>query len=134
MTDLAIAARRWKKPPLITSAWLRWSLGLGFALYLALAFGTIEVNWARVWEGLPRGARFFAAFFPPDFVSRWSEIADGIVESLWMTVISTVIGIALSVPIGIGAAKNIAPAPVYYVCRAVLAVSRSFQEVILAIF
>ena len=87
-----------------------------------------------MWEGLPRGARFFAAFFPPDFTSRWAEIAEGIVESLWMTVISTVIGIALSMPIGIGAAKNIAPAPVYYFCRGILAVSRSFQEVILAIF
>ena len=87
-----------------------------------------------MWEGLPRGARFFAAFFPPDFTSRWAEIAEGIMESLWMTVISTVIGIALSVPIGIGAAKNIAPAPVYYFCRGILAVSRSFQEIILAIF
>ena len=92
------------------------------------------MNWTRVWEGLPRGARFFAAFFPPDFVSRWDEIAEGIAESLWMTVVSTVIGIALSIPVGIGAAKNIAPAPVYYFCRAVLAVSRSFQEIILAIF
>jgi phosphonate transport system permease protein len=51
-----------------------------------------------------------------------------------MTVVSTVVGIALSIPVGIGAAKNIAPAPVYYFSRAVLAVSRSFQEVILAIF
>jgi phosphonate transport system permease protein len=51
-----------------------------------------------------------------------------------MTVVSTVIGIAISIPVGIGAAKNIAPAPVYYFCRSILAVSRSFQEVILAIF
>ena len=51
-----------------------------------------------------------------------------------MTVVSTVVGIALSIPVGIGAAKNIAPAPVYYFCRAILAVSRSFQEIILAIF
>src|SRR5260221_2619203 len=51
-----------------------------------------------------------------------------------MTVVSTVIGIAISIPVGIGAAKNIAPAAVYYFCRAILAVSRSFQEIILAIF
>jgi len=49
-------------------------------------------------------------------------------------VISTVIGIAISIPVGIGAAKNIAPASVYYFCRGILAVSRSFQEIILAIF
>ena len=134
MSVAAVAPRLWKKPPLIKRAWLRWTLGLGAALYLALAFGTIEVNWHRVWEGLPRGAQFITAFFPPDFTSRWDEIVEGISESLWMTVVSTVVGIAISIPVGIGAARNIAPAPVYYFCRAILAVSRSFQEIILAIF
>src|ERR1700684_497759 len=134
MTVTTIADRHWKKPPLIKRAWLRWALLVGAVVYLALALGTTEVNWTRVWEGLPRGARFFAAFFPPDFVSRRSDIADGILESLWMTVVSTAIGIVISVPVGIGAAKNIAPAPVYYFCRGILAVSRSFQEIILAIF
>ena len=134
MTIAVAAPRRWKKPPLIKSARLRWGLGLGAAVYLALAFGTTDVNWNRVWEGLPRGAQFVTAFFPPDFISRWDEIVEGIAESIWMTVVSTVVGIALSVPVGIGAARNIAPAPVYYFCRGILAVSRSFQEVILAIF
>ena len=130
----ATAPRQWKKPPLIRSAWLRWALVVGAVVYLALVFQTTPVNWTRVWEGLPRGAAFLKAFFPPEFVSRWDEIVEGIAESLWMTVVSTVVGIALSIPVGIGAAKNIAPAPVYYFCRAVLAVSRSFQEIILAIF
>jgi phosphonate transport system permease protein len=125
--------RHWRKPPLIRRAWLRWALCIGVFGYLALAAGTTEVNWARVWEGLPRGARFFAAFFPPDFTSRSGDIADGIIESIWMTVVATVIGIAISIPVGIGAAKNIAAAPVYYLCRSILAVSRSFQEIILAI-
>jgi phosphonate transport system permease protein len=134
MSIAAAAPRQWKKPPLIKRAWLRWTLGLGAAAYLALAFGTTDVNWHRVWEGLPRGAQFITAFFPPNFVSRWDEIVEGISESLWMTVVSTVVGIAISIPVGIGAARNIAPAPVYYFCRAILAVSRSFQEIILAIF
>jgi phosphonate transport system permease protein len=134
MNVAAVAPRHWTKPPLIKSATLRWGLGIGAAVYLALAFGTTDVNWNRVWDGLPRGAQFVTAFFPPDFISRWDEIAEGILESIWMAVVSTVVGIALSIPVGIGAARNIAPAPVYYFCRAVLAVSRSFQEVILAIF
>jgi phosphonate transport system permease protein len=133
--SVAVAApRRWRKQPLIKSARLRWSLGIGAAVYLALAIGTTDVNWTRLWEGLPRGAQFVTAFFPPDFTSRWDEIVDGISESIWMTVVSTVVGIALSIPVGIGAARNIAPLPIYYFCRGVLAVSRSFQEVILAIF
>ena len=134
MSVAATAPRQWKKPPLIRSAWLRWALVVGAVVYLALVFQTTPVNWTRVWEGLPRGAAFLKAFFPPDFVSRWDEIVEGIAESLWMTVVSTVVGIALSIPVGIGAAKNIAPVPIYYFCRAVLAVSRSFQEIILAIF
>ena len=134
MSTAVSAPRHWKKPPLIKRAWLRWTLALGAAFYLALAFGTTDVNWSRVWEGLPRGAQFVTAFFPPDFASRWDEIVEGISESLWMTVVSTVIGIAMAIPVGIGAARNIAPAPVYYFCRTILAVSRSFQEVILAIF
>src|SRR5664279_2326169 len=134
MSTAVSAPRHWKKKPLIKRAWLRRTLALGAAFYLALALGTIDVNWHRVWEGLPRGAQFITAFFPPDFTSRWDEIVEGISESLWMTVVSTVVGIALSIPVGIGAARNIAPVPVYYFCRAILAVSRSFQEIILAIF
>jgi phosphonate transport system permease protein len=134
MSLAAVASRRWKKPPFIRRAWLRWTLLLGAALYLALALGTTEVNWTRVWQGLPRGAQFVAAFFPPDFASRWEDIVDGISESIWMTVVATAIGIALAIPVGIGAARNLAPAPVYYACRGILAGSRSFQEIILAIF
>jgi phosphonate transport system permease protein len=131
---VAAVPRSWKKPPLIKSAWLRWILIAAVVVYLVLVTQTTPVNWTRVWEGLPRGAAFLSSFFPLDFVSRWDEIADGIAESMWMTVVSTAVGIALSIPVGIGAARNIAPAPIYYFCRAVLAVSRSFQEIILAIF
>jgi len=134
MTVATVVSRHWRKPPLIRRAWIRWALGLGAVVYLALALGTIDVNWTRVWEGLPRGVRFFAAFFPPNFTGRWNDISDGILESLYMTVASTVIGIAISIPVGLGAAKNIAPSVIYYFCRGVLALSRSFQEIILAIF
>ena len=79
---------------------MRWAIGIGVAVYLAAALGTLNVDWGRVIDGLPRGRRFIAAFFPPDFASRWAEIVDGIYESLWMTVTSTVIGILISIPVG----------------------------------
>jgi phosphonate transport system permease protein len=50
-----------------------------------------------------------------------------------MTVTSSVVGILISIPIGLGAARNIAPMPVYMVCRGIIAVSRSLQEIIVAI-
>ena len=124
----------WKKPPFIKDRRLRWALWFGAAIYLALALGTLEINWNRVADGLPRGQKFLLAFFPPDFVSRWEAIVDGILESIWMTVIATVVGIALSIPVGLGAARNLAPTPVYLACRSIVALSRTFPEIILAIF
>ena len=50
-----------------------------------------------------------------------------------MTLTATVAGVLISVPIGIGAARNISPTAVYLVCRAIIAVSRSLQEIIVAI-
>ena len=129
----AISGTPWRRPPLIADARLRWALMAGAIVYLALAFGSLEINWQRVVEGIPRALRFVAAFLPPDFVSRWDDIREGLLESLTMTLTSTVVGIVISVPIGIGAARNVAPAWVYYVCRSIIAVSRSFQEVIVAI-
>jgi len=132
--DIPKLARTWRPPPLIANPRLRWALGIGAALYFAAAIGTLEVNWLRIYEGLDRGWAFVAAFAQPDFVSRWTDIRDGLIESLVMTVTSTVIGIAISIPIGLGAARNIAPLPVYLLCRGIIAVSRSFQEIIIAIF
>ncbi|GJL81957.1 MAG: phosphonate ABC transporter, permease protein PhnE [marine bacterium B5-7] len=129
-----IQHRTWKRPPFITNPLLKWSLIVGASLYLALAFGTIDFDWQRIADGAPRGKRFIASFFPPDFLTRSSAILDGIFESLWMTVTSTVIGIALSIPIGLGAARNLAPRAVYLLCRAIVALSRTFPEIILAIF
>lgn len=127
-------ARRWRKPPsLITDARWRWLIITGSLVYLALAIGSVEVNWARVWEGLDRGWRFIKGFLTPDFISRWRDISQGLVESLTMTVTATVAGVLLSVPVGIGAARNLAPLPVYYLCRAIIAISRSLQEIIVAI-
>ena len=92
----------WKKSPFIKSPLLRWSIIIGSAIYLALAFGTMDVNWERAAEGLPRGKRFLAAFFPPNFSDNLGVMWDGIFESIWMAIISTVAGIALSIPVGLG--------------------------------
>ena len=129
------AARQgqWRRLPLIHRQWLRWAIVLGVVAYLVLALSSVEVNWARVAEGASRGLRFIGAFAQPDFMSRSGDIVDGLIESLTMTLTSTVIGVMLAIPVGLGAARNIAPLPVYVVCRSIIAVSRTFQEIIIAI-
>lgn len=128
-----LVGRRWKKPPFIQRRWLRWLLLLGFVAYLIAAYMTIDVNWLRVYEGLERGKKFVVAFGNPDFASRSTAIWDGMIESIIMTVTSSVVGIAISIPIALGAARNLAPLPIYMFCRAIIAISRALQEIIVAI-
>jgi phosphonate transport system permease protein len=136
VTDAIVSmpGRRWKRPPMIVRDW-RWRLALqiGAAAYLVAALGTLDVNWTRIAAGAERGWRFVQGFLTPDFVSRWRDIEIGLIESLTMTVTSTIVGVAISIPIGVGAARNIAPWPVYYLCRGIIAVSRAFQEIVIAI-
>lgn len=123
----------WKKPPFIQRPSLRWAFIIGALTYLIAAYLTIEVNWSRVYEGLERGKNFFLAFTNPDFTTRSTDIYEGIVESILMTVAASVVGIAISIPIALGAARNIAPLPVYLICRSIIAISRALQEIIVAI-
>ena len=136
MTGLAATSRvapRWRPKPSIRNPWLRYGLLLGGLAYLVLALSTIDVNWSRVVQGVDRARILFAGLFQPDFVSRYAFIQIGILESIAMTVVSTVLGVALAIPFAFGAARNIAPLPVYLICRAIIAVSRSFQEIVVAI-
>jgi len=127
------APATWRKPPMIARRWLRYSLMAGALLYLALAIGSLEVNWTRVAEELGRGWNFVAAFLRPDFTSRGGDILEGFKESLTMTVTSTALGIALSIPFALGAARNLAPQWIYLFCRGVIALSRTLNEIIVAI-
>ncbi len=142
MTDNSLAGAQriaaaqngqWQPLPHISSAALRWGLNAAALIYLVLVYFSVDINWARVAQGLDRGVAFMASFFSPDFITRGGEIAIGLRESLTMTFVATVLGIALAIPVGLGAARNIAPAPVYYFCRAIIALSRTFQEIIIAI-
>jgi phosphonate transport system permease protein len=125
--------RRWRRPVFIRSRAWRYVIYGGAVLYLVLALGSLEVNWLRIYEGLDRGWRFIQGFLAPDFTRRWRDIVVGFEESLTMTVTSTVVGVLISIPIGVGAARNMVPMPVYLVCRAIIALSRAFQEIIIAI-
>jgi len=112
----------------------RWALGLGLPLYLLVAALTLPIDVERIAAGSDRARTLFAGFLSPNPGPRWGEIVEGIQESLAITVVATVIGVLLSVPLALGGARNLAPRPVYLCCRGVLAVTRAFHEVIVAIF
>jgi phosphonate transport system permease protein len=130
---LAPGTRSWSAPPLIRNPWLRWSLLLGGAAYLLIAGASIEIDTQRIAAGWPRTARLFGDFFQPDFVTRWKDIRIGVLESLTMTVVATAVGVVLAIPISLGAARNLAPPPIYLACRAFVVLARTFPEVIIAL-
>ena len=94
---------------------------------------TIDVDVARMAEGVARAADFFGGWLRPDFVTRWPDVKAGLLESLAMTVVATAVGLFLSIPFGLGAARNLVPRPVYAFCRGALAVFRAFHEILVAI-
>jgi phosphonate transport system permease protein len=82
---------------------------------------------------MTRAAKMFARMLPPDF-SRWQLLASGLIESVQMALAASFIGMLLAIPLAVCAASNLVPKPVYLAARAVLVVSRTFHEVIVAIF
>jgi phosphonate transport system permease protein len=127
------APRRWRKPPLIGNPVLRWGLMASIVAYLVWGIGDLEFDLERIARGLPKAADMLGQMVPPDF-TRWPLLLDGLIESLQMAIVATAAGAVVSIPIGLGAAANIAPAPIYWLSRAYIGISRTFPEVLIAIF
>jgi len=137
MTGVRTAAdvksgRVWKKPPFIANPWVRYGLIAIALTYLYWAFSTLPFDWQRVYEGLPRAAKIFGGAFPPSF-ERGSLLWTGFKESFQIAFLATLMGVGLSLPIAVMAAKNVAPLPVYLLGRTIIIISRSFHPVIVAI-
>lgn len=123
----------WRPPKLIPNPYARYGLVLGVVVYLIWSLGALDIDWHRVEQGMYRAGNMFARMVPPDF-SRWQLLVRGMLESIQMALAASFIGMLLAIPLGICAAGNLVPKPVYFAARGVLVVSRTFHEVIIAIF
>ena len=123
----------WKPPRLIAHPYYRHGFTILAIAYLIWSVGSLDIDWTRAGHGLPRAADMFARMVPPDF-SRWQLLVKGMIESVQMALAASLFGMMLAIPLGLCAARNLAPLPVYLVGRAILAITRTFHEVIIAIF
>ena len=126
-------ARVWRRPKLIRNPAYRYGLNLLILVYLVWSVGTLDIDWPRVGRGLPRAADMLSRMFPPDF-GRWELLVRGLLESVQMALAASFVAMILAIPLGLCAAANMVPTPVYLVARAILSLSRTFHEVIIAIF
>jgi len=127
------AARTWRKPPTIPNPVLRYGIVVAVVAYVIYAAGDVNLDIGRAIAGIPKAWDMLMQMVPPDF-SRWELLLSGMLESLQMAVFSTAAGVLLSIPVAVGAARNIAPRPVYLLFRAYIGVVRTLPEVLIAIF
>mgnify|MGYP001819235887 FL=1 len=101
------------------------------ALFLWAAL-TVDIDLTDL-AALPSGLwTILTAMFPPD-LSYLEQAVPAMIESLQMAWVGTIIGAAISLPLGFLGAKNVSSGPVSNVMRQVLNAIRAFPELILAI-
>ena len=130
MTALAHRRHRDAFPP-------NWPMRLGLLallFYVIYAGTVIDVSWSRFVAGLDQGARFIARMLPPNMASdKLALLTDGMLESLQIAIIATALGVLLSLPLGLAAARNLAPLTLAWTARTLIALFRAFHPVIVAI-
>jgi len=124
------AARRVAFPP-------NWPARIAFValtIYVVYASTILDISWARFVAGFGHGARFIARMFPPNIAAdKLQLLASGMLESLQIAIIATAAGVLISLPLGLAAARNLAPSPIVWAARALVALFRTFHPVIIAI-
>lgn len=119
----------------LRSSWLARFGWLVLLAYVVYALSILDFNAGRVVTGLENAARLLGRMFPPLFSN--SELRalmfNGLVESLQIAVLASAVGIALSLPLGVVAARNLMPSWVSWIARLVIMLCRSFHPIIVAI-
>ncbi len=103
-----------------------------FVLYLFYSIEAMGLSWLRFSEGLSYAGDLLGRMFPPNF-TRWALLLEGLIESIEIAVISSFIGIFLSLFIGLLASRNFMPLVISSSVRVFIALCRSFHPVIIAI-
>jgi len=108
---------------------LAWAAGVAFLAWNAVS---LEVDPARVARGLSRLGAVAASAIPPDF-ERAGLLASGVLESIEIATLSTLLGVVAGIPVAVLAARNVVPLPVYAAGRGTITLGRTFHELIVGI-
>jgi len=122
------------RPPAFLPNWPARFAWVALAVYALYAASILDVTWERFVIGLDNGVRFIGRMLPPDTeASKMTLMLRGLVETLEIAVLSSALGILLSLPIGLLAARNLMPPWITWPMRLLIALCRSFHQVIIAI-
>ncbi|MGL5736756.1 MAG: phosphonate ABC transporter, permease protein PhnE, partial [Beijerinckiaceae bacterium] len=129
-----IAAEPRTRPPAFPVNWTSRIAWIGLFGYTVYATSILNLTWDRFLAGLSNGAKFLDRMFPPNMQADKLElIYTGMLESIQIAVLATFFGILLSLPLGLAAARNLAPSWLSWSARGMIAIFRSFHPVIVSI-
>src|SRR5258707_15016034 len=70
-----------------------------FAIYVVYASSILDISWTRMVAGFGHGVRFIERMIPPNVAPDKLELlTNGMIESLQIAIVATVIGVLLSLP------------------------------------
>jgi phosphonate transport system permease protein len=84
-------------------------------------------------EGMPYMADFLRRMFPPDF-SVLGSACRGALQTLQIAVVGTAVAALAALPLGFLAARNVAPAWLFYGVRSLLNALRAIDTLVYALF
>ena len=109
-------------------------LGVTFLLFLAAALGALPAieGSGRDLDYLGNLSRFAAQFFPPDWSILGRTLA-GLLETVQIALVSTLLAIFLSFIISLGASRNVSPAWLLWPTRMLLNMIRTIPSLLWAL-
>jgi phosphonate transport system permease protein len=94
----------------------------------------LEINPLSLLTWVGPSIEVFTRMIPPNFDALGADLWEAAVQTVAIGVVSTAIGVVLSIPVGIVAARNVTPhQAVYWVARGWILVVRAVPELILAV-
>lgn len=107
-------------------------LAVAVAFYV-LCLHVAQVDFAKLWSGLPRLANWAARAWPPD-LSELSTLLVRAAETVAMGTVGTSFGALIALPVCLLAARNVTPSPLLNVpARALLNVLRGIDSFVFAL-
>lgn len=94
----------------------------------------LEINPISLFTWVWPSLEVFTRMVPPDFSALGPQLWEAAIQTVAIGVVATAIGIVLSIPVGILAARNVAPnGIVYWLARGWILAVRAVPELILAV-
>jgi phosphonate transport system permease protein len=134
MADEVIHPLHASPPRLVRPSAAMFSLYVGAAAFFVFALYGSDLSPAKLVDGLPNMLRLVGEMFPPS-IERLQSVGAAMLETFQMAFAGTVIGVILSVPLAILAARSLTPhVTLYYGARWLIALFRTVPDLVWALF